>query len=234
MGAHFDWGDAGVLNVGSSYVFRYDPDEEEWVEEQKLRASDGERSDRFGHAVAVYSEMVLVGAPWADLEDTDNGAVYVFRYDPDAAEWQEIHKLTVSDAEEDDLLGSSIALYDETAVVSTLHNPVIFETFVESAYIFRLADNFLRGDVDGSGRVFALGDSLVLLTWAFGDGDEPPCLDAADADDSGEVSALVDALYLLRWAFSRGDVPPAPGPTDCGRDPVADGVDCESALEDCE
>ena len=116
-------------------MFRYNPDEEAWVEEHKLTASDGENSYKLGKTLAISGDVVVAGMP-------SHGN------DPDAG----------------------------------------------SAYVFHLSNPFLRGDVDGNGRVSALLDGLVLVQWAFTAGDEPPCLDAADADDSGEVVALVDSL----------------------------------------
>lgn len=87
---------------------------------------------------------------------------------------------------------------------------------------------FRRGDCDGSGSVSALLDALFLLEYQFIDGDEPPCLAAANADDSPTVVALLDALYLLSWQFKGGPVPPAPGPTACGVDPTPNEfVGCE-------
>ncbi len=92
---------------------------------------------------------------------------------------------------------------------------------------------FRRGDCDGNGAVSALLDALFLLTWGFGSGDDPPCLDAADVDDSGAVSALLDALYLLQWTFTGGDEPPAPGPTTCGPDVPEDDVPCDTSPDAC-
>jgi len=92
---------------------------------------------------------------------------------------------------------------------------------------------FLRGDGDGNGTVSTLTDALFLLRWAFADGDDPLCMDAADYDDSGEVGALVDALYLLRWAFATGDEPPDPGTETCGEDPTDDDIDCETVADEC-
>ncbi len=42
-----------------------------------------------------------------------------------------------------------------------------------------------RGDIDASGDVRGLADGVYLLTWAFSEGPEPVCLDAADVDDDG-------------------------------------------------
>ena len=75
----------------------------------------------------------------------------------------------------------------------------------------------------------ALLDAVYMLNWGFMDGEEPPCLDAADIDDSGLINALLDSLYLLTWAFIGGDrypdPPPDPGTETCGSDPTDDDED---------
>ncbi len=61
---------------GSAYVYtRFGS----WVPQQKLIAGDGEEQDRFGGAVAVSGDTVMVGALNANIGANDNqGSVYVF------------------------------------------------------------------------------------------------------------------------------------------------------------
>lgn len=92
---------------------------------------------------------------------------------------------------------------------------------------------FLRGDCDGNGQTFPLLDAIFVLRWQFLEGDEPPCMDAADADDSGQVSGLLDGLYLLDYGFNDADAPPDPGPTICGRDDSDDEIPCLTPPDDC-
>ena len=92
---------------------------------------------------------------------------------------------------------------------------------------------FLRGDTSGNGSLVALLDAQFLLQWGFSNGPEPPCLDAADVDDNGINSPLLDALILLEYAFSNQAPPPDPGPTECGPDPTADALSCETPPDIC-
>ena len=89
------------------------------------------------------------------------------------------------------------------------------------------AADFLRGDVDGSGRI-AVSDAIRILLHLFqGDGSAVPCEDAADADDSGAVD-LADAIRVLSGLFQGGPAPAAPFPA-CGADPTQDDLGCEEA-----
>jgi len=118
------WGDVAVVgalrdddngaNSGAAYVFRFDGDR--WVEQQKLLASDGTMEDLFGNAVAVWEDVVIVGAFYADDGTRSNcGAAYVFRFD--GSRWVEQQKLVASDARSGDHFGCSVALWGDRAVV---------------------------------------------------------------------------------------------------------------------
>ena len=89
------------------------------------------------------------------------------------------------------------------------------------------AADFLRGDVDGSGRL-AVSDAIRILAHLFqGDGSAVPCEDAADPDDSGAID-LADAIHLLSGLFLGGPAPAAPFPA-CGADPTEDALGCGEA-----
>jgi hypothetical protein len=83
---------------------------------------------------------------------------------------------------------------------------------------------FLRGDVDGNGRV-NLSDTIRVLAHLFQGRFGPPCVKTADADDDGTVS-ITDAVFGLAFLFSGGSPLPAPGPSACGPDPTPDPLPC--------
>jgi hypothetical protein len=82
---------------------------------------------------------------------------------------------------------------------------------------------FRRGDADGVDGVVNITDAIFVLSYLFQGGGEPPCLDAADADDEFGIN-ISDGIFILNYLFTGGATPPAPGPDDCGEDPVPDGV----------
>ncbi len=113
-------------------------------------------------------------------------------------------------------------------------NGCIYDGLLVNATLVPPADEpFLRGDVDGGGTVNGLVDGLFLLGFQFLGGPEPTCHNAADIDDDGVLNGLVDTLYLLAYSFIGGPPPPDPGPTSCGVDPTADGLDCAVASANC-
>jgi len=134
VGAHLD-DDAGGAS-GSAYVFRLDDndtplDEEDdfWIQEDKLTASDAAGGDRFGISVSISGDRVVVGAVWDDDacpgEPTcDSGSAYLFRRDDndtssDATDdfWVQQAKLAASDTAAGDAFGSSVAIGGDRVVV---------------------------------------------------------------------------------------------------------------------
>ena len=88
------------------------------------------------------------------------------------------------------------------------------------------ADEFRRGDVDGSGSA-DIGDAINILNHLFAGGPDPQCGDAADVNDDGALN-IADSVALLGYLFTSATAPPAPGPIDCGVDPTPDSFDCSA------
>jgi hypothetical protein len=79
------------------------------------------------------------------------------------------------------------------------------------------AAQFVRGDVDGSGKT-NLTDSIALLDYLYHGGNELGCAAAADANDDESVD-LADAVFALSALFIGSETLPAPWP-EAGEDPT--------------
>lgn len=84
-------------------------------ERQKLIASDGVLDDFFGAAVDVAGDLAVIGAWGRDEGAAFTGAAYVYLRIGD--QWQGETKLVASDAEKDDVFGSSVRIDGELIVV---------------------------------------------------------------------------------------------------------------------
>jgi len=64
-----EWDDlGGILDSGSAYVFhRNAAGPDAWGLVAQLTASDADDWDRFGHAVSLNGDIVLIGAPWETI-----------------------------------------------------------------------------------------------------------------------------------------------------------------------
>lgn len=83
-------------------------------ESSKLTASDGTADDRFGEAMALHGDLLVVGAALDDDAGDDSGSAYVLRRA--GAKWVEEQKLIASDGRVDGWFGAAVAT-DGTLVV---------------------------------------------------------------------------------------------------------------------
>ncbi|MHC4695605.1 MAG: FG-GAP repeat protein, partial [Planctomycetota bacterium] len=130
------WDDEEGDRSGSAYCFRRDdngtplyPNDDSWVEAQKLTALDAAAKDNFGNAVSISDRWAIVGAERNDDacsgdSSCDSGSAYVYRcedngtpLDPSDDFWIHQAKYTASDGLEGDALGLSVSISSDTALV---------------------------------------------------------------------------------------------------------------------
>ncbi len=104
-------------DAGAAYIRRLDPLSGVWIEETKLRASDGLPGDQFGWQVAIAGDVAVIGAPRADTLGLGSGSAYVFRYDPILGVWNEEQKLLAPDGAAGDAFGVDVAIEGERIVI---------------------------------------------------------------------------------------------------------------------
>ncbi|MFV2016607.1 MAG: FG-GAP repeat protein, partial [Candidatus Heimdallarchaeota archaeon] len=121
----------GIL-TGSAYIFRRN--DTNWIQEQKLIASDGETLDSFGAFVSISGNYAVVGAPFDNDKGFLSGSVYIFERDDTT--WTEKQKLTASDGTADDYFGSPVSISENYLIVGA---PLDDDNGLNSgsAYIFR-------------------------------------------------------------------------------------------------
>jgi len=143
VGHFFGWsvaidGDAivvGAFNangMGAAYVFRYN--ESTWYAETLLTASDAATDDRFGLSVDINADTVLVGAPRNDDNAVNSGSVYIFSW-LSGIGWGNEVKVNASDAAAGDMLGTSVSLSADVAILAANNDETGWDT--GAAYMFR-------------------------------------------------------------------------------------------------
>lgn len=132
IGAELEDGAAGATNQGAAYIYERSSNGD-WVQKQKLTASDASTNDRFGSAVAIYENFAVVGA-WIDSHDengnnpiTNAGSAYVFERDANGT-WTEVQKLDASNRAAFRFFGIS---------VDVKNNYIIVGDQKDYAYIFK-------------------------------------------------------------------------------------------------
>ena len=193
---------------GSAYVFRFDPDTSEWIEEAKLTASDAAASDTFGFSVSMSGDLALIGALGNSDAGLASGSAYIFRFNQQTGLWEEQAKLTASDAAVFAGFGGSVSMSAGRALVGA-HND----------------GNSGQGEHDGPGAAYIIGglsdcnDNGTLDICDIADGTssdanangipdecEPPDC-PADLDGDGSVGILDLLVLLSEWGTDPGGPP---------------------------
>lgn len=108
-------GDDFPSGAGSVYVF--ERDDEDWIEQAHLFASDAAFGDAFGTSVDISGSTVVVGAPFDNTAAGSNtGSAYVYARNGNA--WIEQAHLVASDGADNDRFGTAVAVAGKSTVVA--------------------------------------------------------------------------------------------------------------------
>ncbi len=135
VGAPVD--DDNGAGSGSAYLFR-DDGSGNWIQVDKLTASDGAVGDLFGLSVAISGDLAIVGAYGDDDNGTDSGSAYLFDLSDPKSPVQ-IAKLLPNDGAAGDSFGFSVAISGPTAIVGADRDGDNGSAS-GSAYLFDLSD----------------------------------------------------------------------------------------------
>ena len=69
-------GASGENNFGSTYIFRKEINN--WIQEQKLVASDSGENDFFGISVSIANDITIIGASFNDDNGENSGSAYIY------------------------------------------------------------------------------------------------------------------------------------------------------------
>ena len=177
----------GALNangnaIGSGAVYIFKKFENEWIQEAKLFATDGEWNDWFGWSVAINNSFVAVGSMEDDTVNPASGSVYI--YQQNSTGWIE-YQIIPKDSERGDRFGSSVSLFENHLLVGAVG---VDDKAASGggAYIFHNSNNEWRQEAklladdgqwnDNLGWSAALSGNFAVLGSAGND---------ANGDDAG-------------------------------------------------
>ena len=127
---------AFIYGTHAVYYFSYNRSNGSWNERSIFTGSDVQNTGAgFGYSLAVKEKVALIASRTDDDLGINSGSVYVFRYDAGNDSWNEFEKLHASDGSAGDLFGSSVALYENTAIIGA------FNSQHGKAYIFKYNEN---------------------------------------------------------------------------------------------
>ncbi|MEE9129955.1 MAG: FG-GAP repeat protein [Phycisphaerales bacterium] len=186
-----------AVAAGAAYVFGRAGDGFQWIELQKLMASDAAEFDNFGRSVAVSLDAatIVVGAKSVDDVACSAGAAYVFVRQADR--WIEQAKIYASDGAVSDRFGWSADISDDgnTALIGNVKG---------TAYLFsREEDGWVE-----TARLTSPDENVISIGKAL------DMLPDASAAVLGAPNSKVDGTFLVGSAHVF-DLAPTPGDLDC-------------------
>ncbi len=157
------WQDDNERGSGAGAAYVYRQSGVNWSQQVKLLAPDGEQGDRFGSAVEVEGNRVVVGA--ANGGFFGEGTAYVFSWQDPV--WEPDGTLVPSDAGLSDGFGTTVAIEGDLAVVGAPIHDQSAAIDEGAAYVFQRALSGewtlitkLEADDGSSGLMF--GSSVAL------------------------------------------------------------------------
>jgi len=171
------------------------------TEEAKITASDAAAFDQFGNSISISGDTVIVGAAFDDDVPSSSGSAYVFERDS-GGNWNEVAKLTASDAAASDFFGVSVSISEDIAIVGASSDDTAAGTDSGSAYVFVKPGGGWAGSLTETAKLTAsdaaAGDLFGLSVSILGD----TVIVGAPFDDSFSGSAYVfgrDVGGLDNW-----------------------------------
>jgi len=119
--------------AGAAYVYVLNGGT--WTQQAVLLANDGASADKFGSAVAISGDTIVVGAYNDDSPLSNAGSAYVFVRS--GTTWTFQQKLTAGDGTADDEFGNAVGINGEVVVVGAHFADLPSNSQAGSAYVFR-------------------------------------------------------------------------------------------------
>lgn len=195
VGTH--WDDDNGSKSGSAYVLQHDG--LQWVEQQKLLASDGQANDAFGATVSIDGIWLAVGAWQEDQKGSNAGATYMYRLV--GSSWVQAQKIVAPDGAGGDNFGRYVSVSGDCVLIGAWMEDQ-GGADAGAAYVFRYKGSewvfeqklvaFDAAPVDRYGWVTALQGDVAVVG-------------AYEDDDLGNKSGSV---YVYRhdgnsWVFEQ-------------------------------
>lgn len=141
-----DESDDSAPGAGAAYVF--EKIDGIWEQTAYLKASNSDEGDRFGFAVAIHGDTIVVGAEREDSGDAvnegdnsavDAGAAYVF--ERAGGVWEQTQYLKASNAQEGYFFGANLTMTDTTLAVGSPGESSVGGEDSGAAYLFTFVDS---------------------------------------------------------------------------------------------
>lgn len=204
--------DGAETNQGYVYLYQWEETANQWLLEAKLSAPVAMAGERFGTALVLNGDRLLVGAPSGRVDgptSLETGEAHLFERDPFTGIWSSVEEFRPADLAAGDAFGSSVALSDETLSIGAVGSDM---GAADAGSVY----SYLQGSA---------GDSWQPLI--RNDGDEAGDFFGQSAAISGEF-LFMGAPLSDQFSNNGGALKiQYAGETDCDGDGLIDGCQIE-------
>ena len=136
--------------ANAAYLFTR-TDKGQWVQTARLTAPDRPKTGPFAAGVDLDGDRAVVSTA-GNLDTAENGAVYVYDYDPSSGEWHQSDRLTPRHSSAPGVMGRDVALSgDHIAVAASTYfrgAPGSVHVFARDDTTGRWRETAVLGDID--------------------------------------------------------------------------------------
>ena len=129
-----------IEDAGSVYIFEYNNITNEWIEVQKIIASEPLEFGLFGNAVDFDGETLVIGQPGP--YSSNPGSVHIYTFNEATQSWTVSQTITSSDGRNQDRFGREVAVDGHRLLVGAPYKDslILPEDFDGGAYLFAFDD----------------------------------------------------------------------------------------------
>lgn len=187
-------------NCDSGAAYTYERDAlNDWINERKLVAAEPGNEDQFGSSVAIFADVILIGAPFDDDEGLDAGTAYAFARS--GGQWPQEGQLLPGVLQSNDDFGRSVCLNGNVGLVGAPETDTACATAScdsGSAFLFlRQAAYFVGATAE---TYVGLAFDVNTDTLYGSNGAELFTLDPATGTDAS-VGSFLNAVMIQGLAF---------------------------------
>ncbi|KAJ5076429.1 hypothetical protein M0811_06429 [Anaeramoeba ignava] len=125
---------------GRAYIF--ENENNNWNQKAKLNINDGTNGDGFGTSISISNDIVVVGAPFANVSSNiKQGKAYIFK--KNGNDWNQVAELIANDGEAGDYFGYSVFILGKIIIIGSPDANINGTRAQGCAYIF-------NGNEDGT------------------------------------------------------------------------------------
>ncbi len=171
--------DDNANGSGSAYIFDFDGTD--WLESQKLTATNAGSNHQFGSSVSLSSNTALIGATGENTNGGNSGAAYVFNLNNNT--WTQSQKILATDGQANAKFGNSVSLMGNRALITA-----VTDTNKGAAYVF----NF-NGNIWSQSQKLTASDASLQDQFGFAAGltNDRLVIGAHFDDSNGDASGSV-------------------------------------------